>query len=219
LCDARCPKTNRFCRKVFRHKQKEGFKCNHDFPKGIKAKDSLLLMASTHGGIVTVGSRVDRSIRAVTGPIIASTNTEAAVAARCYGCFNRKRAVIPYKKPDKLKYVLEHLVFQIIDHYYYYCDNCLCVCIVLLLLLLLLPNNVCVVLILFVVMGSIPTKHTHPDLSGTSARCSCCCCCCCIIPVTTIQSIHAAVHRLIEFVDFFFIACRWWEGRSVPYRN
>jgi len=108
LCDARCPKTNRFCRKVFRHKQKEGFKCNHDFPKGIKAKDSLLLMASTHGGIVTVGSRVDRSLRAVTGPIIASTNTEAAVAARCYGCFNRKSAVIPYKKPDKLKDVLEH---------------------------------------------------------------------------------------------------------------
>jgi len=111
LCNACCPETSRYCRKVVHNKQKEGSNCNHDFPQGIKAKGSLLLIASTHDGIVTVGSRVDRSIRAVTGPIIASTNTEAAVAARCYGCFNRKRAVIPYKKPDKLKYVLEHLVF------------------------------------------------------------------------------------------------------------
>ena len=110
LCDACCPTTNRYCRKVFLKKQKEGFKCKHDFPKGIKAKDSLLLMAFTHGGIVTVGSRVHRSLRAVTGPIIAATdNSKAEISARCYGCFNRKRAATPYKKPDKLKDVLEHL--------------------------------------------------------------------------------------------------------------
>ena len=110
LCDARCPKTNRYCRKVFLKKQKEGFECKHNFPKGINAKDSLLLMASSHGGIVTVGSRVDRSLRAVTGPIIAATdNSKAEISARCYGCFNRKRAAAPYKKPDKLKDVLVHL--------------------------------------------------------------------------------------------------------------
>ena len=91
-------------------KKKEGFQCKHDFPKGINAKDSLLLMASTHGGIVTVGSRVDQSLRAVTGPIIAATdNSKAEVLARCYGCFNRKRAVAPYKKPEKLKDVLVQL--------------------------------------------------------------------------------------------------------------
>ena len=115
LCDARCPVNNRYCSGVFldelnynNHIQKN----KHNFPTGMRARDWILKKASDPGGLVATGSRIDRSIRTVTGTIVASTNIIPEMMARCKGQFNRKEAATPYKKPAKLVDILEDLYYQ-----------------------------------------------------------------------------------------------------------
>ena len=121
LCDEQCKLTDRYCTKIFlskngldRHtkkvtEKKEGDKEVCTFLTGINARDWLLKKASDPGGLVARGTRVDRSSRTCTCPIVASTNTTAAKEARCKGQYNRKDAPKPYIKSQLLKDTLEEL--------------------------------------------------------------------------------------------------------------
>ena len=115
LCDACCPLNGRYCRGVFLQEWRctsHSEKNKHKFPTGVRARDWILKKASDPGGLVATGARVDRSIRTVTGTIVASTNIIPEMMARCKGQFNRKEAATPYKKPKKLLDILEDLYCQ-----------------------------------------------------------------------------------------------------------
>ena len=114
ICDARCPKTNRYCRGVYL--TKEGFekhvaKGNHDFPAGENARDFILREASNPGGLVEAGTCPDRQKKdALFEKIVASENgVKGEEIARFFGRFNRKENTIPYHKPQNLVEVLEEL--------------------------------------------------------------------------------------------------------------
>ena len=115
LCNAKCPLSSRYCRAVFLDEwryNKHVTKDKHDFPKGMTSKDLLVKMASDPGGIVAAGSRVDRSIRTLIGPIVSSTHPKAERMARCFGQFNRVEGRPAYRKTKKLEEVLETLFYN-----------------------------------------------------------------------------------------------------------
>ena len=123
LCDERCTNTGRYCTKIFgtkngldRHTEKVTEKKEGRYDKevctfltGINARDWLLKKASDPGGLVARGSRVDRSSRVCTCPIVSSTDSTAAAEARCKGQYNQKDAPKPYTKPQLLIDTLEEL--------------------------------------------------------------------------------------------------------------
>jgi hypothetical protein len=114
ICDARCPRTNQYCRGVYL--MQEGLeshmaKGKHDFPIGENARDFILREASKPGGLVEAGTRPDRQKKdALFEKIVASENgVKGEEVARCFGRFNRKENTIAYHKPQNLVQVLEEL--------------------------------------------------------------------------------------------------------------
>jgi hypothetical protein len=70
----------------------------------------MLLESSKPGGLVEKGSRPDRSFKTLQSNIeSAEKDSPGEVAARCFGCFNRKPNASPYKNAAKLREVLEVL--------------------------------------------------------------------------------------------------------------
>jgi hypothetical protein len=79
----------------------------HSFPKGIRAKDKLVLMASS--GFLAAGSRPNR-MAGSTKPVIAcQAGAAGEEAARCYKRYNRKEESQSYRKPEMLVKVLKQL--------------------------------------------------------------------------------------------------------------
>jgi hypothetical protein len=114
LCDEKCPETGRYCRGIFFHQKffdRHTAARKHNFPTGLRARDRLMLAASKPGGLVYIGSRPDRASKNVTFGTVheAVEGSPGEKDARCFGRFNRKEGVIPYRKPAKLLEVLEML--------------------------------------------------------------------------------------------------------------
>ena len=113
LCDAKCPLTARPCRGKFllaAGLAKHTMISKHDFPVGIRSMDQAALLASSAGGPLAAGSRLDRMEKVVQRPILESFEGSLALEdAICFGQFNRIDKRHPYRKPDKLKKQLEKL--------------------------------------------------------------------------------------------------------------
>ena len=117
LCDACCPRTGMYCRKIYLEEsgfEKHLTKDEHDFPAGENARDFVLREASKSGGLVEAGSRPDRQKNdALFEKIVASeSGCRGEANARCFGLLNRNENIIPYRKPPKLVEVLEELYTQ-----------------------------------------------------------------------------------------------------------
>ena len=115
LCDACCPRTGLYCRKVYL--EEKGLHMHwtidaHDFPAGENARDFVLREASKTGVLVEAGSRPDwQQNDALFENIAASAESgcRGEDDARCFGLLNRNENIIPYRKPPKLVEVLEEL--------------------------------------------------------------------------------------------------------------
>jgi hypothetical protein len=116
LCDACCPRTGMYCRKVYL--EEKGLQVHlanhddaHDFPAGENARDFVLREASKPGGLVEAGSRPDRQKNdELFENIVASeSGCRGEEDAWCFGLLNRNENTIPYWKPPKLVEVLEEL--------------------------------------------------------------------------------------------------------------
>jgi hypothetical protein len=114
LCDACCPRTGLYCRKVYL--EEKGLHVHlaidvHDFPAGENARDFLLREASKPGGLVEAGSRPDRQKNDALFENTAASESgcRGEENARCFGLLNRNENIIPYRKPPKLVEVLEEL--------------------------------------------------------------------------------------------------------------
>jgi hypothetical protein len=112
LCDARCPKTQRYCTADFLTENwhdKHVATGQHRFLTGIRAKDKLIIMASEAGGILAAGTRPNRMAGSTKAYEPAEKYAPGERAAICYDLYNRKEGVQPYKKPKKLVSTLEEL--------------------------------------------------------------------------------------------------------------
>ena len=92
LCSDRCAETFHYCRSEFlteknliKHQTLE----KHDFPLGVSANDRLVGMASKPGGLVAMGSRVNRRDKSFKSFPEAAPGSKGVVAAVCYQSFNR----------------------------------------------------------------------------------------------------------------------------------
>jgi hypothetical protein len=120
LCSARCPATGRYCRKVFmlengleKHREDAApptYKCRHDFPSGITAKDWITLEASKAGGALAAGGRPDKLSDSLFEPLVAAVDgCPREVDARCKAQFHRKENGAGYRKPEELNETLNML--------------------------------------------------------------------------------------------------------------
>jgi hypothetical protein len=114
LCNACCPRTGMYCRKVYL--EVKGLHVHltsdvHDFPAGENARDFVLREASKPGGLVEAGSRPDRQKNDVLFENIVASERgcQGEEDARCFGLLNRNENIIPYRKPSKLVEVLDEL--------------------------------------------------------------------------------------------------------------
>ena len=97
LCDARCPITNRYCRKEYlsgdalcRHQA--GREEVHDFPEGFNTETKLAMVIGQPGGVMAGGNLPDRLSRsAIVDCFELPAGAPGSVAARCHGKFNRPR--------------------------------------------------------------------------------------------------------------------------------
>jgi hypothetical protein len=78
-------------------------KGKHDFPKGVNAKDKILVAASCLEGVLAVGSRLDRLSAKTHKDLKESADgIRRAEHAVCFGKFNRKEGTEVYQKPFTL---------------------------------------------------------------------------------------------------------------------
>ena len=113
LCDARCPITNRFCRKEFLSKEAlcRHQSCReHDFPQGFSTETKLAMLISQPGGILAGGNLPDRlSKSSIVDCFELPINAPGSAAARCFGKFNRPKRKEAYFKPERLRLELNKL--------------------------------------------------------------------------------------------------------------
>jgi hypothetical protein len=88
LCDERCPGTGRYCRGIFFHQKffdRHMLARKHNFPRGLRARDRLVLAASKPGGLVYNESRPNRASNNVTFGIIheAVEGSPGEIDAQC----------------------------------------------------------------------------------------------------------------------------------------
>jgi hypothetical protein len=114
LCNACCPRTGLYCRKVYL--EEKGLQVHlandvHDFPAGENARDFVLCEASKPGSLVEAGSRPDQQKNdALFENIVASERAcQGEENTRCFGLLNQNENIIPYRKPSKHVEVLEEL--------------------------------------------------------------------------------------------------------------
>jgi hypothetical protein len=113
LCDATCPRTQRYCRSIYLTKKgldEHVAIGKHGFPKGQNARDFIIREASMAGGLVQAGSRPDRQQHVLFEEIVASQAGVRGEQDACsFGRFNRRENALGYRKPPMLLKVLEEL--------------------------------------------------------------------------------------------------------------
>lgn len=115
LCDFKCQTTGQYCTHTFCTKNgltRHNSKNNHSFPKGVSARDKIVLKSSKPGSVLTLGTLPDRQKRTMqqrsTIDTVEDRSYENEMAA-CLGKFHRKTISSVYKKPQKLIDVLSDL--------------------------------------------------------------------------------------------------------------
>jgi len=106
--------TGRYCTSQFlsiERRDKHAETEDHcQFPTGMTAKDKLVQLASSAGGMLELGTRPNRLDGITSHSVVASEDGAAGErAANCFQRFNRKEGVPPYRKPAKLVQVLREL--------------------------------------------------------------------------------------------------------------
>jgi hypothetical protein len=114
LCDACCPRTGLYCRKVYL--EEKGLHMHlaidaHGFPAGENARDFVLCEAIKPGGLVEAGSHPDWQKNDALFENIAASESgcQGEDDAWCFSLPNQNENIVPYCKPPKLVEVLEEL--------------------------------------------------------------------------------------------------------------
>ena len=107
LCDARCPITNRFCRKEFLSKEdlRSHQSCReHDFSQGFSTETKLAMLIIQPGGILVGGNLHDRLSKSSSIDCFELlTNAPGSAAARCFGKLTFSKLDGPKRKEAHFK--------------------------------------------------------------------------------------------------------------------